>query len=296
MSVEPASTQPVTTSAPEPRRVPTERIHHGDTFVDEFAWLADKENPDTIAYLEAENAYTEAMTAGQAELREAIFGEIKARTQQADLSVPVRKGGWWYYARTEAGRQYQVYCRRAVRPDDAGPPMTADGAPLDGEEILLDANELAGDGRFFSLGAYDVSPDGRRLAYSTDFAGSERFTLRVKDLVTGVTAPDQIPDTFHGSAWSADGSAVFYVTVDDAWRPYRVWRHMVGTRGRRRCDRLRGAGRALLGRCRPDPQPPLPGDLRHEQADQRGPPAGRRRARRRVRRRGAPQARRGIRG
>ncbi len=237
MSVEPARPQPVITPAPaaarpgppEPRRVPSERNHHGDVFVDEFAWLADKENPETIAYLEAENAYTEAMTAGQAELREAIFGEIKARTQQADLSVPVRKGGWWYYARTEAGRQYQVYCRRAVRPDDAGPPMTADGAPLDGEEVLLDANELAGDGRFFSLGAYDVSPDGRQLAYSTDFVGSERFTLRVKDLVTGLTAADQIPDTSHGSAWSADGSAVFYVTVDDAWRPYRVWRHMIGT-------------------------------------------------------------------
>jgi oligopeptidase B len=214
---------------PATRRVPSERTHHGDTFVDEFAWLADKTNPETIAYLEAENAYTDALTAGQAELREVIFGEIKARTQEADLSVPTRKGGWWYYTRTEEGRQYQVYCRRAVRADDAGPPMTSDGTALDGEEVLLDANELAGDGQFFSIGAYDVSPDGRLLAYSTDFAGSERFTLRVKDLVTGQTAPDEIPDTFYGSAWSRDGSAVFYVTVDEAWRPYRVWRHLIGT-------------------------------------------------------------------
>jgi oligopeptidase B len=231
MSIERPITQPVDPSPvpPAARRIPSERTHHGDTFIDEFAWLADKENPATIAYLEAQNAYTEAMTADQAELRETIFGEIKARTQQADLSVPVRKGAWWYYTRTEEGRQYQVHCRRAVRPDDAGPPMTSDGTPLDGEQVILDANELAAQSQFFSLGTCNVSPDGRLLAYSADFAGSERFTLRVKDLVTGQTAADEIPDTFYGSGWSRDGSAVFYVTVDDAWRPHRVWRHIVGT-------------------------------------------------------------------
>ena len=218
--------------APRPpvaRRVPHERTFHGDTFVDEYAWLADKDDPETIAFLEAENAYTNAMTAGQAELREAIFGEIKARTQETDLSVPTRKGGWWYYARTVEGKQYAVFCRRAVRPDDAGPPMSPDGSPLDGEEVLLDGNELAGGGQFFALGAYTVSPDGRLLAYSTDFSGGERFTLRIKDLITGETAADEIPDTFYGPAWSLDGSAVFYTTVDAAWRPYRVWRHTVGT-------------------------------------------------------------------
>src|SRR5712692_3127116 len=143
MTTEPVSAEACNEAAPVVRRIPTERTHHGDTFTDDYAWLADKDSPETIAYLEAENAYTEAMTAGQAGLREAIFGEIKARTQETDLSVPIRKGGWWYYSRTEEGRQYQVYCRRAVRPDDAGPPMTSDGTPLDGEEILLDANELA---------------------------------------------------------------------------------------------------------------------------------------------------------
>ena len=244
MTSEPASTQQVTTAPaagtagpgapartgpPAARRIPRERTHHGDTFVDQYAWLADKENPETIAYLEAQNAYTESLTAGQAGLREAIFGEIKARTQQTDLSVPVRKGGWWYYTRTEEGKQYQVQCRRSVRPEETGPPMADDGAPLDGEEVLLDGNVLAGDQQYFRLGAFDVSPDGRLLAYSTDFAGSERYTMRVKDLVTGVTAADQIPDTYYGSAWSLDGSALFYVTVDDAWRPCRVWRHLIGT-------------------------------------------------------------------
>jgi oligopeptidase B len=223
------SPAPARPEPPQAVRIPTERTHHGDTFVDEFAWLADKESPATIAHLEAENAYTTAMTAGQAELREAIFGEIKARTQETDLSVPVRKGGWWYYSRTQEGQQYQVRCRRAVRPDDAGPPVTGDGSPLAGEEVLIDGNLLAADEQFFSLGTFDVSPDGQLLAYSTDFVGDERFTLRVKNLVTGQTAADEIPDTSYGGAWSLDGSALFYVTVDAAWRPYRVWRHLVGT-------------------------------------------------------------------
>jgi oligopeptidase B len=220
---------PAVTQPPAARRIPSERVHHGDTFVDEFSWLADKDNPETIAYLEAENAYTEAMTAGQAGLREEIFTEIKARTKETDLSVPWRKGGFWYYARTVEGSQYPVHCRRAVRKGETRPPMTEDGSPLDGEEVLLDGNELAAGHEFFALGTLDVSPDGSLLAFSTDYRGDERFTLRIKNLATGDIAADEIPDTFYGSAWSADGSALFYVTVDRAWRPYRVWRHILGT-------------------------------------------------------------------
>jgi oligopeptidase B len=229
MGTEPAVGQPAAPTPPAARQVRDERTFHGDTFVDQYAWLSDPRNPETIGYLEAQNAYTEAMTSGQAELRDVIFSEIKTRTQETDLSVPSRKGDWWYYTRTVEGKQYAVRCRRAVRPDDSGPPMSPDGSPLDGEEVLLDGNELAGAGQFFALGAYTASPDGRLLAYSTDFTGAERFTLRIKDLVSGEIAADEIPDTFYGAAWSFDGSALFYVTVDDAWRPYRVWRHMVGT-------------------------------------------------------------------
>jgi len=217
---------------PEPptaKRVPTERTHHGDTVIDQYAWLTDKASPGTIAFLEAENAYTEEVTVGQQELREAIFGEIKARTKETDLTVPYRKSGWWYYSRTVEGKQYAISCRRAVRPEDAGPPISEDGSPLDGEEILLDGNALAGENPFFSIGAFDVSPDGNLLAYSTDLDGEERYTMRFKDLLTGEIAADEIPDTYYGSAWSADASAFFYITVNDAWRPYRVWRHRIGT-------------------------------------------------------------------
>ncbi len=215
--------------APVTKRIPSDRTHHGDTFTDEYAWLASKEDPETIAYLEAQNAYTEATTAGQAGLRAEIFGEIKGRTKETDLSVPTRRRGWWYYSRTVEGEQYAVYCRRAVASEDERPPMTQDGSPPDGEEVLLDGNELAGDQSYFSLGAFSVSPDGSKLAYSTDFSGDERYTMRFRDLSTGAIAVDEIPGTYYGSAWSRDGSALFYVTVDAAWRPYRIWRHTLGT-------------------------------------------------------------------
>ncbi|AEV81290.1 protease [Actinoplanes sp. SE50] len=210
---------------PTARLAPSERTHHGDTVTDEYAWLMDKEDPATIAYLEAENAWTETATAHLADLREKVFQEIKGRTQETDLSVPSRKGGFWYYTRTEEGKQYGIQCRVPVRPGETDPPM---GDDRPGEEVLLDGNLLAEGKDFFALGTFDVSPDGNWLAFSTDFDGAERFTLRVKDLRTGEVLADEIPDTFYGSAWSADGSVLFYITVDEAWRPDRVHRHFVG--------------------------------------------------------------------
>ena len=206
------------------RQAPSERTHHGDTVIDEYAWLAKKDDPDTIAYLQAENAWTEKSTAHLRDLREKVFGESRSRTQETDLSVPTRKGGFWYYTRTEEGKQYGIQCRVAVQPGQTDPPTT----DTDGEEVLLDGNALAEGRKFLALGTFDVSPDGNWLAYSTDFDGDERFTLKVKDLRSGATLSDEVPDTAYGSAWSADASALFYITVDDAWRPYRVWRHTVG--------------------------------------------------------------------
>jgi oligopeptidase B len=215
--------------APVAKKVPHDRTHHGDTVVDEYFWLADKADPETVAYLKAENAHTADHTAHLAGLRETLFGEIKSRTQETDLSVPVRKGAYWYYTRTEEGKQYGIHCRREVAPGEVDPPANSNGAPPEGEEILLDGNELSRGHDFFSLGTFDVSPDGRWLAYSTDFSGDERFTLQIKELATGEVLPDTVPDTYYGSAWSADATTLFYLTVDEAWRPYRVWRHVMGT-------------------------------------------------------------------
>jgi oligopeptidase B len=209
---------------PVAARKPVERTHHGDTFVDDYEWLRDKTDDEVLAYLRAENAYTEARTAHLESLREAIFKEISDRTLQTDLSVPARRGGYWYYSRTIEGKQYSLHCR--VKADGDQPPAT-DGA-IDGEEVMLDGNEVAGDSEFFSLGTVDVSPDGRLLAYSVDLKGDERFTLRVKDLSTGELLPDELPEVHYGSAWSANGSTIFYTKVDDAWRPYQVWRHPLG--------------------------------------------------------------------
>ncbi|WP_203785188.1 S9 family peptidase [Paractinoplanes rishiriensis] len=212
-------------SPPTVRQVPSERTFHGDTVHDEYAWLADKDHQATTAYLEAENAWTDKATAHLAGLRDQVFQEIKSRTQETDLSVPTRKGNYWYYTRTVEGKQYGIHCRVPVQPGETAPPM-ADDKP--GEEILLDGNALAEGKEFFALGTFDVSPDGNWLAYSTDFGGDERFTLRVKNLLTGEILVDEVPETFYGTAWSADDSTLFYITVDDAWRPNRVWRHTIG--------------------------------------------------------------------
>ncbi|MEU4410333.1 S9 family peptidase [Streptosporangium sp. NPDC023963] len=212
---------------PTAKKVPSERVHHGDTVVDDYAWLTVKDDPEVVAYLEAENAYTQEVTAHLKPLQETLFQEIKGRTLETDLSVPTRKGDWWYYSRTEEGKQYGLQCRVAA--DGETPPEVKAGEPLPGEEVLLDGNELAGDSDFFSIGTSSISPDGTLLAYSTNFTGDERFTLKVKNLTTGETLPDEIPGIFYGGAWSADGTTFFYTTVDEAWRPNQVHRHTIGS-------------------------------------------------------------------
>jgi oligopeptidase B len=202
------------------------RTHHGDTFDDAYSWLKDPEDDDVLSYLRAENAFTESRTEHLAGLRKTVFGEIKDRTQETDLSVPVRKGGWWYYSRSEEGKQYSISCR--VVADGEVPPAVEPGVPVAGEEVVLDGNALAEGHDFFSLGVCDYSPDGNLLAYAVNYTGDERFTLRFKDLRTGEEFADAIGDVFYGGAWSADNSVFFYTKVDAAWRPYQVWRHVLG--------------------------------------------------------------------
>ncbi|MCW2830223.1 MAG: oligopeptidase [Aeromicrobium sp.] len=220
------------TPAPTAERRPIVRTHHGDEFVDDYEWLRDKDDPATLAYLEAENAHTDAATAHLEPLRQQIFDEIKARTLETDLSVPVRRGGWWYYTRTVEGQQYAIRCRRPVADaDDWEPPSLEAGATIDDEQVLLDSNAEADGHEFFSLGAFSVSDDENLLAWSVDTQGDERYTIRVKDLRTGEVLPDEITGTSGGATWSADATHLFYTTVDEAWRPYRVWRHALGATG-----------------------------------------------------------------
>lgn len=213
---------------PVAKQIPHVRTVHGDEVVDEYAWLLDRSDPDAMALLEAENVYTAAVTAHTKDLQAEIFTEIKGRTLETDLSVPSGYGGWWYYTRTVEGQQYAIHCRSRTEPSLPADPAEPIASPPD-EQILVDQNELAGDSPYFALGAFAVSPDGRLLAFSTDHDGSEKYTLRFKDLDSGTVLPDEIPGTYYSAAWSKDASTLFYTTVDDAMRPYRVWRHALGT-------------------------------------------------------------------
>ena len=216
------------TDAPIAARRPTPRTHHGDTFEDPYEWMRDKESAEVIAHLEAENAFTDAATAHLEPLRERLFQEIKGRVQETDLSVPTRRGDWWYYSRTEEGSQYGIHCRTAAAADDWTPPVLEPGVAVPGEVVLLDGNVEAEGHEFFSLGAFDTSDDATRLLWSTDFDGDELYTVHVRDLATGEALEDEIPNT--GSAFfTPDGTGVIYTTRDDAWRPDTLWLHRLGT-------------------------------------------------------------------
>ena len=216
-------------SPPVAARRPARREHHGDVFEDPYEWLREKESPEVIAHLEAENAFTTAATAHLEPLRARVFDEIRARTQETDLSVPARRGAWWYYGRTIEGKQYGLQCRAPIAAeDDWTPPALTPGVDVPGEQVLFDANIEAGDAEFFSLGSFDVTDDGTRLLYAVDVAGDERYTLRVRDIASGVDLPDVIEQTSSGASFTPDGSAVVYTTVDDKWRPDTVWLHRLG--------------------------------------------------------------------
>ena len=211
---------------PKAKQVAYTRSFHGRDFTDNYEWLRDKDDPEVLAHLEAENAYTEAMTAGLTELTDAVYGEIKSRIKETDMSVPQRQGAWWYYGRTVEGQSYGISCRVPVTGDPWVPPSIE--GEVAGEQVLIDANQLAAGHEFFSLGASSVSTSGRLLAYSFDTEGDERFELRVKDLETGELLDDVLRGVFYGATWAGE-DYLFYTRVDDAWRPYQVWRHRVGT-------------------------------------------------------------------
>jgi oligopeptidase B len=198
---------------PVARRVPRGDVLHGETRVDDYFWMREKDSPEVIAHLEAENAYADAALKSTEEFREALYREMLARIKEDDQSVPYRYGGWLYYSRTETGKQYPIYCRKR-----------AADAP---EQAVLDLNALAEGHAFLSLGTYAVSDDGRWLAYSLDYTGFREYTLYVKDLTTGALAPERV-ERVSSVAWAADSATVFYVLEDEAKRPYRLHRHRLG--------------------------------------------------------------------
>jgi len=202
---------------PTARKYHTETEMHGVVLNDDYAWLRDKENPDVTAYLEAENDYAEAVMAPLKGLREELYKEMLSHVKQTDVSVPYRDGDWWYYARTEEGLQYGIYCRKRGGP--AGP--DADAA----EEVLIDGNELAKGHAFFSIGDTDITDDGRWLAYTTDTKGFRQYTLRIKDLETGETLGGEV-ERVGSVAWAADNRTLFYTVEDEQQkRQFQLWRH-----------------------------------------------------------------------
>ena len=199
---------------PAARRISRIDTVHGERRVDDYFWLRGKDDPEVIAYLRAENAHTDAVMKPSAALADTLYAEMLARIKEDDQTVPYRRGDYFYYSRTEQGKQYPILCRKLGSVD----------AP---EEVTLDLNALAAGHPFFALGMAVVSDDGHLLAYTTDLTGFRQYTLSVKDLRTGSLLPDRIEKVV-SIAWAADDRTLFYVTEDAAKRPYRLYRHVLG--------------------------------------------------------------------
>jgi oligopeptidase B len=201
---------------PQAPRRPTVLEKHGDRRVDPYYWMREKGDPEVIAHLKAENAYTDAVMAPTEALREQLYKEIVGRIQETDTSAPSFFKGYWNYTRTVEGLDYEIYCRR---PDAMDAP----------EQVLLDGNELARGHDYFDLGFVEASPGQNLLAYAADYTGAELFELRFRDLSTGAELDDVLQDVYYGAAWASDNRTFFYVKADAAMRPYQVWRHRLGT-------------------------------------------------------------------
>jgi len=210
----------MTSVPPIARKQHTETTLHETVLIDDYAWLRDKQDPEVTAYLEAENAYAESVMAPLARLRDDLYQEMLSHVKQTDVSVPYRDGPWWYYTRTEEGRQYAIHCRKA------GTASAPDEDAL--EQTVLDGNQLAEGHAFFSLGASDITDDGRWLAYTTDTTGFRQYTLHIKDLATGETLLEQV-ERVGSITWAADNQTLFYTVEDEEQkRQYQLWRGCAG--------------------------------------------------------------------
>lgn len=208
-------------SAAEPpvaKVVPKKIEVNGDTRIDNYFWLRDdaRKDPEVLKYLEAENAYTESVLKGTEGLQKKLYDELIGRIKQTDENVPVRRGEYFYYMRTVEGKQYPINCRKK-------------GSLSAPEEILVDQNALAAGQKYFRIGAYQPSPNQELLAYTVDTEGDEVYTLVVKDLKTGKMLTDQVRGVYYSLAWANDNKTLFYNVLDSAKRPYKIFRHTLGT-------------------------------------------------------------------
>jgi oligopeptidase B len=207
--------EPVTPEPPQARRIPKPAVVHGEHRVDDYHWMREKEDPAVAAYLEAENAYADALMKPTEKLQEKLYQEMLARIQETDFSVPYPERGYLYYYRTEKGKQYRIYCRQKALPPDSP------------EETTVDLNSLAEGQSFMALGVYTLTDDGRFLAYSTDNTGFRQYTLYIKDLFTGELLPER-REKVVSAVWAADNLTLFYTVEDHAKRSYRLYRHRRG--------------------------------------------------------------------
>jgi oligopeptidase B len=213
-----AAQAPAVRPAPPVAKVVPHRLEaHGQVRVDDYYWLRERQDPEVVAYLDAENAYTEAMTAHTGALQQDLFDEIVARIPQVDESAPYLLDGYWYYRRFEEGEEYPIYARRK-------------GSLEAPEEVMLDVPEMAEGHSFYSVSGLAVSPDNRTLAFAVDTVGRRKYTVRFKDLATGGMLPDALAEKTPNLAWAGDGRTIFYTAQHpETLRSYRIYRHVLGT-------------------------------------------------------------------
>ena len=200
---------------PMAKKIPHEMSIHGDTRQDPWYWLRERENPEVIDYLNAENDYTAAMLKNEEGLIEDLYQELIGRLKQDDSSVPYLLNGYWYFSRYEEGKEYPIYSRKQ-------------GTMEATEEILLDVNTMAESYSYFNAAGLTVSPDNRFLAFAVDTVSRRQYTIMVKDLQSGEILPDRISNTTGRAAWAADNSTLFYDRKDATLRPYQIYRYSVG--------------------------------------------------------------------
>ncbi len=200
---------------PVAKKVAKELSFHGDTRVDNYFWLNQREDEEVIEYLNAENTYTEKVMEPLKGFRESLFEEMKGRIKETDMSVPYRKDGWFYYVRQEEGKEYPIYCRKEGSLDAA-------------EDIIMDVNPMAEGHDYYSASGLSLSPNKMLLAYGEDTVSRRIYTIKFKDMETGEILPFTIENTTGGSVWAADSKTIFYTKKDDTLRAFQVWKYELG--------------------------------------------------------------------